>query len=371
MNLINNCIASILIPVYNQKIEYLELALDSVLSQKIDDFYTFEVIIVDDGCNHENSKIIENYGKKNSCIKIIKNPTNMGISISLNKALELAKAKYIIRMDSDDICKKDRFKKQIEFMEKNEDIGISGTAIEIIDECGNILGKNFYEQNSDIICCKILFDTTFAHPSVIIRKSILDQFKLIYNKDFKKAQDFELFSRLINYTKASNLKEILLQYRNCNCKLEFSKTFEYANKIRIRNLLSIGFSLDEINKNINGINCLYYRKIRINQHQFENLIEFCKKLIQLYSIEYNKNKSNISKIYIANFVTNCLLKIIYRDLIDRPCKNFLKNVYLVSKNTSLLNNFGIMIFLKNLILYIIIVTFKIILSKISKLNEKI
>lgn len=327
-------IASVIVPVFNKK-NHLVPALDSILSQKISDCLKFETIIVDDCCDDGSSDIIANYSKKHSSVKIIKNLTNVGISASLNKALEIAKGKYIIRMDCDDICIKDRFNKQINFMEKNPDIGISGTAIEIIDNKGNIQGKNYYLENDKEIRCKMIFDTAFAHPSVIIRKSILDQHNLKYNEDFLRAQDFELFSRLINYTKASNLNEVLLKYRHQKNNFVFKKTFDYASKVRVNNLLNIGFTLNEIYDNLDGINCLVYLKTTISQNQFENLIFFFNNLIKLYLIKYGKNNDKT----IINFYKKVFLKIIYRNLIfDRQDKKF-KNLKLIVEKIILFNNF--------------------------------
>lgn len=65
------------------------------------------------------------------------NKENKGVSFSLNRGIEEAiylKAKYIVRMDSDDISTSDRLKRQIDFLEANEDIDVLGGSIRIFEE---------------------------------------------------------------------------------------------------------------------------------------------------------------------------------------------------------------------------------------------
>lgn len=102
---------SVIMSNYNTPEEYLREAIESVLNQSYADF---EFIIVDD-CSTDNSlKIIESYHDPR--IIVIKNEINIGITKSLNRALRTANGEFVARMDADDICLPDRFRKQIEFL---------------------------------------------------------------------------------------------------------------------------------------------------------------------------------------------------------------------------------------------------------------
>lgn len=89
---------SVIIPVFNTD-KYLAETLDSVLNQT---FKEFEVICVDDGCTDNSPKILENYRKKDSRIKVI-HQNNMGVVFARNNAINAAEGKYIFPLDSDDI----------------------------------------------------------------------------------------------------------------------------------------------------------------------------------------------------------------------------------------------------------------------------
>lgn len=88
---------SIIIPVYNTG-KYIENCLSSVKEQT---FSNYEVIIVDDGCTDSSGKLCDGFAKKDNRITVI-HKQNGGVSSARNIALERAKGKWILFVDSDD-----------------------------------------------------------------------------------------------------------------------------------------------------------------------------------------------------------------------------------------------------------------------------
>ena len=123
--------ATVLMPVYNAE-KYVAEAIDSILNQTFNDF---EFLIINDGSTDNSLDIIKSYDDPR--ITIINNETNLGLSHTLNKGIELARGEYIIRMDADDISLSIRLEKQIEFMDSNQHIGICGSWIQTFDKSGN------------------------------------------------------------------------------------------------------------------------------------------------------------------------------------------------------------------------------------------
>ena len=107
-------------PVYNGA-TYLNEAIDSILNQT---FNNFEFIIIDDASTDDYVKIIKSYDDPR--IKLIVNKKNIGQSATLNKGLELARGKYIARMDQDDISMPERLKKQMGFMDEYPKFAVPG-----------------------------------------------------------------------------------------------------------------------------------------------------------------------------------------------------------------------------------------------------
>lgn len=200
---------SVIMSVYNAE-KYLREAIESILDQSFDDF---EFIIVDDKSIDNSAHIIKSYAKRDNRIKYIKNDTNRGLTYSLNKALKLAKGKYIARMDADDISIKERLEVQYNYLENNKDVFLLGTSAYNIDEDGEIVGERNIPLEYEKIKKKINLVNPIIHPSVMFRKK--DVLAIGgYNENFKKVQDYELWFRIIaNGLKVENLKDRLLYYR--------------------------------------------------------------------------------------------------------------------------------------------------------------
>lgn len=89
---------SVIVPVYNVE-KYIKRCLDSLIDQTLKEI---EFIIVDD-CGQDNSmKIVREYQKRDPRIKILKNPSNIGVGPSRNRGIEAAKGEYLAFVDPDD-----------------------------------------------------------------------------------------------------------------------------------------------------------------------------------------------------------------------------------------------------------------------------
>jgi glycosyltransferase involved in cell wall biosynthesis len=83
----------------------------------------FEVICVNDNSSDKSKEILEEYQLKDKRIIIINHTENKRVAYSRNEAFKLAKGKYIVYMDSDDIIvEQDFFKDCVDKFESDEDI---------------------------------------------------------------------------------------------------------------------------------------------------------------------------------------------------------------------------------------------------------
>ena len=220
---------TVLMPVYNGA-KYLNESIDSILNQTFSDF---EFLIIDDESTDDSVKIIKSYDDPR--IKLIVNKKNIGQSATLNKGLELARGKYIARMDQDDISMPERLKKQMEFMDECPNIGVCGSWIQHF-------GKYDYltplELDDDSIKIKLLTNQNLAHPAVMIRKSTLVKYQLNYDPTFTIAMDYDLWVRMFEYCSFANLPEPLLKYRtHKNQKSKISSGISYTEMMRVLALL--------------------------------------------------------------------------------------------------------------------------------------
>lgn len=123
----------------NDKPEYLDLALKSIINQTVP---PNEIVLVIDGpISSKLEKIIQD-ALEHFKLKVIRLQENQGLGIAMKIGVEAASCELIARMDSDDIALSDRFEKQINCFKADENLSIVGGAItEFIDEPTNIVAK--------------------------------------------------------------------------------------------------------------------------------------------------------------------------------------------------------------------------------------
>jgi len=185
----------------------LPLAIKSILNQS---FKQFKFIIVDDASIDETSQILRKI--KDKRVKLITNQKHLGLTKSLNKALKQTKARYIARMDADDFSLPQRFKTQLDFLDKHPKIALLGTAAILINHQGKKIGTKHHPSDSTKLRQKILQYCPFIHPTWMIRRSVLIKVGS-YNPDFEYSQDYELALRIMAKYQTANLNQALIKYR--------------------------------------------------------------------------------------------------------------------------------------------------------------
>lgn len=99
-------------PVKNGS-NYLAEALTEIRAQNVD----MEIIVVDDGSSDNSAQIAESFG----CI-ILSHSVSKGLVASKNTALKVAKGKFIMFHDHDDLLNKNSLTKMLKEFEENHEI---------------------------------------------------------------------------------------------------------------------------------------------------------------------------------------------------------------------------------------------------------
>lgn len=199
---------SVIMSVYNEPIEWIRLSIDSILNQTYSDF---EFIIINDKPDRaENISILNLYASKDARIIIINNEQNIGLTKSLNKGLELAKGEYIARMDADDISMPERLEEQRKFLELHNECRVCFSAANYISEEGQPLKR----KNHNFITEDLFVQNVMIHPSVMFSKDLLSLRPQVYNEEYRRSQDYELWTFwYLNNIKFGVIENALLFYR--------------------------------------------------------------------------------------------------------------------------------------------------------------
>lgn len=222
----------VLIPHYNN-IGGLKKSLDSFWLPE-----TLNVLIVDDGSIEKpvEADLQQLYQDKLN-IKVIYNSQNQGIERTLNHGLafiqENMAANYIARLDCGDICLKERFVQQQEILDKNPEIFLVGSWVSFVDEQLN----EFYTYKSPSdhasITNNMYLKCSFIHPSVMFRKSALEEIGL-YPTKYEAAEDYAFFFKFVKRYKTYIIPQVLTL-----CELNAKGISLSKRSIQLKNRLRI------------------------------------------------------------------------------------------------------------------------------------
>lgn len=192
---------SVIIGTYNHE-KFVEAAVRSVLDQND---VNFEVLIGDDGSMDETAAVVRSI--RDDRISFEAFDENRGAVNVLNELIAKARGKYIAIMNSDDIwlsC--DKLKNQVAILENEPNLAATFGGVKFIDREGSEIEKSelpfgsiFDQENrSQAMWIKTFFESgnCLCHPSVLIRRSVLDEVGL-YDQRLRQLPDFDMWMRIV------------------------------------------------------------------------------------------------------------------------------------------------------------------------------
>jgi glycosyltransferase involved in cell wall biosynthesis len=203
------------IPLYNAE-KFIGFAIQSVLSQT---YEHFELIITDDGSTDDSVKIVKSF--KDDRIQLLSDGMNLGLPNRLNQQVSMARGKYFVRMDNDDLMFPHRLEKQIEYLQKHPNIDAVGSSVVILDDDNHVVAFRKAELLREY---RQLFRTIlFNHPTVAGKTEFFKQNP--YSEQYDGVEDAELWLRTFPHATFGIIEEPLLFYRD---PLVFKlKTYRY------------------------------------------------------------------------------------------------------------------------------------------------
>ena len=176
---------TILMTSYNHE-KYISESIKSILDQT---FADFELIIVDDCSTDSSFEIIKSF--KDKRIKAIRNKRNMGPEHAFEILHRTAKSEYVAVADSDNVWKKEKLKKQVDFLDKHLEYAAVFTKVNLIDGVGrpyknkkSVYYNVFNVRNkSRQAWLKHFFfhGNCLCHPSVLIRRQAYKNCQMVVN----------------------------------------------------------------------------------------------------------------------------------------------------------------------------------------------
>lgn len=199
---------SVVMPVYNGEGTVLR-ALDSLRAQTIP---KLEIIVVNDGSTDGTMDLLH----RQKDIELLDH-SHRGIAAALNDGLAAASGDYIARMDADDLCHPNRMELQAAYLDVYSGIGLVGCRVGFGGDRKKQAGYAAYVDwvntliDPDTIALNRFVESPFAHPSVMFRRELFEQYGAYRDGPFP--EDYELWLRwMANGVRAAKVDEELLTW---------------------------------------------------------------------------------------------------------------------------------------------------------------
>ena len=197
---------SVVLPAFRAS-TYISQAIDSIQAQTFTDW---ELLVINDaGSDDGTAELVNMYAWNDPRIRLIQAKERLGLAESLNLGMREARGEYIARIDADDTSMPERFEKQVAYLDGHPDVGILGTWQRHYGR-GEWIHKAAPEP--ELQRCRLLFWCDLCHSTLMLRRGIFMEHELFYD-DTAQAEDFDLWTRCMDYMQIANIPEVLGDYR--------------------------------------------------------------------------------------------------------------------------------------------------------------
>lgn len=185
---------SVVLPCHDVE-GFLPVALESVLTQTWEEL---EVVAIDDGSADGTRSVLEDHARRDKRLRVLVNERNLGLVAALNRGVAEAKGDYIARMDADDVCRPERFRRQMGVLERYPEVGVVGTGAWLLDRAGRRIGTRPTRCTTPGGARFLgLFGTPLLHASILARMRVMEEHPYDTGAGVAHAEDYELLTRML------------------------------------------------------------------------------------------------------------------------------------------------------------------------------
>jgi glycosyltransferase involved in cell wall biosynthesis len=186
-----NPLVSVVLPVRNGG-EYLRPAVESILSQT---YENLELLLIDD---HSTDQAIAALDKSDPRLKIL-SCSGQGLVDACNTGFTHSRGEYVARMDADDISLPARLRSQLDYLDANPWVDISGCCVEIFSDAGIQGGLERYQcwlnsvREPEQVRNGVFIESPLPNPTLMFRHAALQRLGGYRNNGWP--EDYDLLLR--------------------------------------------------------------------------------------------------------------------------------------------------------------------------------
>jgi glycosyltransferase involved in cell wall biosynthesis len=210
-------LVTVILPVFNGR-KTLFAAVNSICQQT---YENWELLVLDDGSTDGSLATASSF-RDDRVIPVVRS-NGQGLTARLNQGIDLAKGRYIARMDADDIAFPERLARQVAYLESHPVVDLLGTRAVVFRDDGSIVGLLPFSGTHDAICAHPWNNIPLPHPTWMGRREWFCKHRY-HVPEYHRAEDQELLLRAHDSSRYACLPDVLLAYRQGGFSLKRTLT---------------------------------------------------------------------------------------------------------------------------------------------------
>lgn len=200
-------VVSVLMAAFNGA-ALLPETLDSLLAQTL---AAWELVVVDDASTDGTAELLR--AIPDPRIRLIRAPENGGVVRARNLAAAHARGRYWAALDQDDLCRPERFARQVDYLDRHTDTVLLGTAAAVLTD-GRVRPSPLPPTTTpDFVEYLLHLRNPLVWSSVMVRADAARRLDPFIRPDYRYADDYDLHHRMMALGRVARLDEELTVYR--------------------------------------------------------------------------------------------------------------------------------------------------------------
>ncbi|MFT3975909.1 MAG: glycosyltransferase family A protein [Sphingomonas bacterium] len=182
--------------------------LESLAAQTMGDF---EAIVVDDRSTDDTLAVLRAWPDRR--VRVIALEENGGPVRARNRAFAEARGRYVAGLDQDDLCRPERFARQVAWLDAHPDVVLLGSDTAVLED-GAIRAPRHPANTTPLLTEWLLrIENPLVWSSVMIRAEAARRLDPFTRPEILYAEDFDLYHRISRLGRVARIDADLLVYR--------------------------------------------------------------------------------------------------------------------------------------------------------------
>lgn len=240
---------SVLCPVFNGS-STLEASVESVRSQTLTDW---ELLLLDDGSEDESLEVCRTLAARDPRIRVLCNARNRGLGSAMSRLAAAARAPYVAVQEQDDVSLPDRFRREVEVLDQNAEIGLVSGIAEWLDSEDRAFarfpgllerGEQYPQDTMNMVRFLFVEQCKVVNAGCMFRREVLARPDVFFDEEAKMSVDWQFFIRVAHHYLVWGLPRVVVRMRRTGDSLTGRKALQFQEARRCLRILLRDYEVD-------------------------------------------------------------------------------------------------------------------------------